>query len=331
MSRSPDPSQISSAQPFTADELRRRLPAFGWSTPVPEDAMLQAYRRYYNLAFEQRFAGLRARLGQLHVAGFDIGVQAFLPARPRGSVFVVHGYYDHVGVFDHLIEALLQQDLAVLAFDLPGHGLSSGTRATIHNFHQYQPVLQRLIRLAEGQLPRPWHFAAQSTGGAVVSEYLLGFSLQPQRNPFTSAVLFAPLVRPVNWWFNRHVHTVVSPFRAYVDRKFASNSGDSEFLRFVRSGDPLQPRQLSTRWLGALKQWIPFLERHEPLDFPLLMIQGQQDETVDWRHNTQVLQAKFPRAELHFIPEMRHQVVNELPAIRSQVFDRMTAFLARQG
>ncbi|HVK99866.1 MAG TPA: alpha/beta hydrolase [Dongiaceae bacterium] len=325
-----DPDQARSAQPFTADELRRRLPTFGWSTPAPGDALVQAYRRYYNLMFEQRFPGLRVRLGQVHVAGFDIAVQAFLPPEPRGTVFVVHGYYDHVGIFDHLIDVLLQQGRAVVTFDLPGHGLSSGVRATIYNFHQYQPVLQRVVQLARNELPQPWHFVGQSTGAAIISEYLLGFSQQPERNPFSSAVLLAPLVRPVNWWFNRHVHTVLSPFRDYIDRKWAASSNDPDFLRFVRNADPLQPRYLSTRWIGSLKQWIPFLERHEPLALPLLIVQGQQDETVDWRHNTQVLQEKFPQAELNFIPEMRHQVVNELPEIRAQVFARLTAFLARQ-
>lgn len=324
-----DPDQARSAQPFSAEALRRRLPTFGWSTPVPDDALVQAYRRYYNLTFEQRFPGLTVRFGQIHVAGFDIAVQVFLPSQPRGSAFVVHGYYDHVGIYDHAIDALLQQDRAVFAFDLPGHGLSSGSRATITNFHQYQPVLQRLVQLARDRLPQPWFFVAQSTGGAIVSEYLLGFSQQAARNPFAGAVLFAPLVRPVNWWFNRHVHTVLSPFRDHIDRKFAASSHDTDFLRFVRHADPLQPRQLSTRWIGALKQWIPFLERHDPLAFPLLMIQGDQDETVDWRHNTRMLREKFPQAELELIAGMRHQAVNETSAYRDQVFERMTAFLAR--
>lgn len=312
--------------PFTPDQLRRCLPAFAFATSMPAAGLLQQYRRYYGLDFENRIAGLQVTLGQVHVAGFDIAVQSFRPQHPRASVFVVHGYYDHVGIFDHLIESLLQQNYAVLAFDLPGHGLSSGPRATIFNFHQYQPVLGRIIQLAQGQLPAPWHFAAQSTGAAIVCEYLLNFSATPTRNPFTSAVLLAPLVRPVNWRFNSRVHTLVSPFSDFIDRKFTANSNDVDFLQFSRGADPLQPRQLSTRWVGALKQWIPFLERHEAIDFPLLIIQGEQDETVDWRHNTQLLQTKFDPAELYLIPEMRHQVVNESEAIRARVFARMQQF-----
>lgn len=313
--------------PFTPDALRRTLPPFGFHQHVPRDPLLQAYRSFYGLDFEQRMPGLKVHLGQVQVGGFDIAVQSFCPRHVRASVFVVHGYYDHVGVYNHLIEALLQRNFAVMIFDLPGHGLSSGQRATIFNFHQYQPVLQQVIRLADRHLPQPWHFVAQSTGGAIVSEYLLHHSGQPERLRFASAVLLAPLVRPVNWWFNRHVHTLISPFRDFIPRKFAQSSSDRAFTRFQRTADPLQPRFLSARWLGALKQWIPFLERQEPLRFPLLVIQGEQDETVDWRHNTALLRSKFLPADIFMIPAMRHQVVNEAQAFRSQVFARMNHFL----
>ena len=315
------------AIPFTADALRRTLPPFDFSRPVPDDPLLHSYRQYYHIDFETRFAGLQVTLGQVHVAGFDIAVQAFQPREARATVFVVHGYYDHVGIFNHLIEALLVRDFAVIAFDLPGHGLSSGPRATIYNFHQYQPVLWKIIELARSALPKPWHFAAQSTGGAIVSEYLLDYSCRPEQLEFACAGLMAPLVRPVNWWFNRHMHTVVSTFRDYIPRKYNANTHDADYLRFARTADPLQPRYLSARWVGALKQWIPFLERHEPLQFPVLIIQGEEDTTVDWRHNTALLQSKFLPAELYRIPALRHQVVNESLDLRTRVFTRLNHFL----
>jgi len=319
------------ATPFTPDSLRRCLPPFGFHQHLPRDPLLQAYRSYYGLDFEQQHAGLKVHLGQVSVGGFDIAVQSFCPRNARGTVFVVHGYYDHVGVFNHVIRALLDSQFAVMAFDLPGHGLSSGARATIHNFHQYQPVLRKVIGLAEGHLPAPWHFVGQSTGSAIISEYLLQHSDLPRRLRFSSAVLFAPLVRPVNWWFNQHLHTVVSRFQDYIPRKFAHSTNDRAFHRFQLTADPLQPRYLSAQWLGALKQWIPFIERHDPLALPVLIVQGQADETVDWRYNTRLLQDKFSPAEVFTLPAMRHQIANEAQAFRSQVFARMIRFLRQHS
>ena len=315
------------ATPFTPDALRSALPRFSFSTAMTRDALFQAYRSYYHLNFEQQFAGLKVNAGQVRVGGFDIVMQSFRPVKARGTVLVLHGYYDHVGIFDHLIEALLQNDFAVMTFDLPGHGLSSGVRTEIYSFHQYQPVLQKVVQLMQREMPRPWHLLGQSTGGAIVSEYLLGFSGFPQRLPFASATLLAPLVRPVHWWRNRHVHTVVSRFRDFIPRKFAPSSGDAEFLQFCRHGDPLQGRFLSSKWVGALKQWIPFLERHEPLYFSMLIVQGQQDETVDWHHNMGVLRGRFPLSDILLLPELRHQVVNETATLRNPVFAKVAQFL----
>lgn len=315
------------ATPFTPDALRSALPPFSFSTPLTRDALFQAYRSYYHLNFEQQMPGLKVHAGQVRVGGFDIAVQCFRPELAQATVFLVHGYYDHVGIFDHVIEALLLKGFAVMTFDLPGHGLSSGPRGAIFNFRQYQPVLQKVVMLAKGQLPKPWHFAAQSTGAAIVSEYLLNFSALPERLPFTSAVLMAPLVRPVNWWLNRRLHSVMAPWTDYVPRKYKQSSTDPAFLAFTHDADPLQPRFLSSKWVGALKQWIPFIERHEPLRFPVLVIQGEDDRTVDWRHNTAVLKSKFLPSQVYLVPAMRHQVVNEAAGFREQVFKRMNHFL----
>ena len=46
----------------------------------------------------------------------------------RGTVLICHGYFDYVGLYRHLIAHVLELGYAVLAYDLPGHGLSSGPR-----------------------------------------------------------------------------------------------------------------------------------------------------------------------------------------------------------
>ena len=50
------------------------------------------------------------------------------------------------------------------------------------------------------------------------------------------------------------------------------------------------------------------------------MVQGEDDMTVDWRHNLQVLQDKFDRPEILRLPGARHHLVNEREALRRQYF-----------
>jgi len=312
---------------FIPVELRQQLPEFSLATRLPIAEPVQAYRRFYGLNFESRFHDLKVYMGKTHVAGFDVVLQGFVPKSPRGCVFVVHGYYDHVGIYNHLIKALLRSRYAVIAFDLPGHGLSSGSRAAISSFRQYGPVFKRVQQLVRGHVPQPWHAVAQSTGGAVVTECLLQYSGLEERIPFSGVVFYAPLIRPVHWAVNKRLHTLISPFRDFVARKFSDNSNDPEFAAFIREKDPLQPRYLSSKWVGALKQWIPFAERHTPVDFPLLIIQGKSDQTVDWENNIPHFQRLFPGSDVVYMPNVRHHVVNELELYRRDVFARTIKYL----
>lgn len=307
---------------FIPVELRQKLPEFTLETRQPIPLVARPYRQFYGIDFETRFNDLKVYLGKTHVAGFDIVVHGWVPKVSRGTVFVVHGYYDHVGIYNHLIKALLKARYAVVAFDLPGHGLSSGSRASISSFRQYAPVFKKVLQLAEGRLPRPWHVVAQSTGGAIVAEYLLSFAGLEERIPFSGVVFYAPLIRPVHWFINKRLHSLVSPFRHFVARKYGENSNDAEFMEFVRTGDPLQPRFLSSKWVRALKQWIPYIERHGPVNYPLYIIQGKSDGTVDWQHNIPQLQRIFTGTEVTFMPNVRHHVVNELELYRRDVFAR---------
>jgi len=279
-------------------------------------SMLQSYQRFYQL----EFPGVIHSVGKVRVAPFDIAVQTWLPKKPRGTMFIFHGYYDHVGIFRHPIQFALEQGFAVLAYDLPGHGMSSGERAAIDDFERYQHVLQDMLALATPALPKPWYAIAQSTGAAVLTDFFLSNRISQDKSPFEKVFYFAPLVRPVNWNFNSLVHTALSPFTEFLHRKFAFNSGDPLFLDFLREADPLQPRRLSVEWVGALKKWIPRIEAKSPVDISPVILQGQRDETVDWRHNISLLQEKFNRPPVLFLPEGRHQLVNEDPMLRERMF-----------
>ncbi len=285
--------------------------------------------RFYQLSFAELSAS--QHLGQLPIDGQQIAVHLFRHPQPQGSsrgtphgtLIIVHGYLDHHGLYQHLIRYGLQRGLNVLCFDLPGHGLSSGIRASIDSFERYQTVLQTLLgQLADWQLARPLHLLGQSTGGAIINQYLL--QQRPQIDG--QIVLLAPLVRPARWHWVSLAHTLLSPWKAAVPRDFSPNSTDPAFNAFLPS-DPLQSRVICSAWVGALKRWLPQFQTLAPADYRPLLIQGQQDNSVDWHYNLRLLAQKFPRHPLLLIPAARHQLANESAAIRSQYLD----WLDQQG
>jgi alpha-beta hydrolase superfamily lysophospholipase len=302
-------------QPFLPERLRAGLRPLAAAAGLDDEA--RAYQRYYGLDLT-RHAGGQCRLGRFTSAGLELVAQLWLPPEPRATLILLHGYYDHMGLYRHVIDWARGQNLAVLACDLPGHGLSAGPRASIDDFATYQQALQDLFAEAAGlDLPQPWHLCGQSTGGAILLDFLLTGTPRPEPG---ATLLLAPLVRPRAWGLSKLSYHLLAPFRKEIPRRFSANSNDAGFLDFVRLRDPLQPQTLPTAWVGALAGWIPRIEAAPRSAQRPLIVQGEDDMTVDWQHNLRVLQDKFDQPQILRIPGARHHLANESEAIRQRYF-----------
>lgn len=310
--------------PFSPDSLRASLQPLAAGQPLSSEAL--AYQRFYGLDFAQRSPAVKRQLGRFNAGGYEIVSQVWWPdAPPVATLFVIHGFYDHMGLYRHVIEWGLNRGFVVIACDLPGHGLSSGERASIDDFAQYQAVLQGLFIEAQSlQLPLPWHLCGQSTGGAIVLDHLLRYGEQSPAQG--KAILLSPLVRPKDWGWSKLSYYLLRPFVKGIARRFSENSNDPAFLPFLQA-DPLQPLRLPTAWVGALARWIPRIENASPSARQPLVVQGQADKTVDWQHNLEVLKTRFNQPRVLLLPEARHHLANETAAIREQYFGFLDQYL----
>lgn len=292
----------------------------------------QTYFDHYGIDFPSLQSG--HAFGLFGAGGYRLACHCYRPLQePHGTFFLLHGYFDHVGLYGHAIRFALEQGFAVLAFDLPGHGLSAGERASIDRFSRYREVFSVLLdRAKEARLPEPWYVLAQSMGGAVAMDHALhaaqpGVGPGDTRAPLPERLfLLAPLLRPLGWRAVKLGYYLRRWFLSTIPRQFSENSSDREFLRFLRERDPLQPRLIATRWLGALIRWQRRFRACPPCDVPVTVAQGDKDGTVDWRYNLPMIRRKFPDTEVITIPGGRHHLVNETPELRRQFFQ---AFASR--
>lgn len=304
-----DPAMRDQAYPFL--RLPEELQAF-----VPEQATSSpAFRSYL------RFYGL-LRPNTHYSAGFipfgreRLFVNLMRPEAPRGTVVLLHGYFVHGGLQRYLIQDLLAQHWAVLAVDLPGHGLSSGPQASIENFSDYARALEQITQFTAGTLPTPLALIGHSTGGAAVWEYLL----RNPENPYQNAILAAPLVRSYLWDLSRVGFTLGYPVVKTLPRVIRSTTHDESFMAFVKQ-DPLQTFVTPLRWVEALIDWNDrVIETYPPSPMPVLLLQGSGDSVVEWSTNIAFLKRKFSALEVREIEGAAHDLFWELPVYREQVF-----------
>ena len=301
------------------DELEDNLPdldiglSFAALTGVPVlDENLIQYFRYYDLDI----SGVEHFFGGVSIEEHRIATHIFLPLEPVGTVIIAHGYFDHVGAWNHAIRYLVGESFAVLAFDFPGHGLSSGETGYIEDFSEYLAVFSHFVDLARAQLPGPVHFVGHSMGAGIVIEYLLTYGKTDDQR----VVLIAPSIRSSKWVLSRIGNFLIRSFTDSVSRAFRASSHDEEFLEFRKHLDPLQPRSIPMKWFEELVEWNSGMIEQGVSEMLLRVIQGTSDGTVDFRYNIRYLEDRFPNLDLIEIEGGEHHLINETPPMREEVF-----------
>lgn len=316
-----------------ANQLRENLPAIDFSQQSESHPLLQSYRDHYGLNFESQELSVAHVAGTFNSGEFQLVCHYYtIPlAHQKGTAFLVHGYFDHAGIYGHLVEHCLRVGFAVVIFDLPGHGLSSGAPASIDSFQEYDQALLEILQEAQRQeVNQPWIVIAQSAGAAVVIDSILCQHLI-DRFKFERIILLGPLLRPRNWLKGKVLFPFLKWFINSTDRKFSKNSHNQEFLDFLKNSDELQSQSLQADWIQAMKDYQKRFDRAPSSNQALHIVQGSGDGTVDWQYNLPQLLAKFPASKSFMIADARHHLVNESPEFRNKVFSLIDQIVAEIG
>lgn len=304
---------------FVPEKARAALPRFDLNVRAPLRGALQDYAAHYGFDRLVQATAATHFLGKLEAYGYDIATHVFLPKdKAKGTLLVLHGYFDHVGLFTHLIQRGLERGYAVVAYDLPGHGLSNGGRCDIEAFAHYQEVLRDVLTILKPEMPGPWLAVGQSTGGAILLDHILQSIRAGQRPAFARVQLWAPLVRPAQWRKVRLGYYLLHRFKRDIPRHFRSSSSDQQFLDFLWHEDPLQHRQIPLQWLASMMHWEAHMQTMPACRYPVSVVQGDQDETVDWRFNIDYVRSHVFIEGYTEIAGAAHHLANEREELREQ-------------
>ncbi|MEM5529179.1 alpha/beta hydrolase [Gammaproteobacteria bacterium AS21] len=241
----------------------------------------------------------------------------------KGTFIIVHGYMDHSGLYHHIVRHLLGQGFNVLIFDKQGHGVSSGERYGINDFSEYAHQLDVLIKHTSAQiLDTPFYLIGQSTGAAVVMEYLLNSVFTIDKR-VKQVMLLAPLVRNHRFLMTRVHHYLTRLFIKNIKRSKSHSSHDPLFLDLINNRDPLGHKYMKASWIGALMAWEQRFEQYKACAMDVRVIQGSDDTTVAWQYNLAAIQQKFTVSEQVVITGAKHNLVNETEHYREQLYRAM--------
>lgn len=163
---------------------------------------------------EARFLGEAERFG---VAALGVKIAGYRWGPATGSrVLLIHGWWSHAGRFVAMAQHLLERGHQVVAFDAPGHGRSSGWRASMPEFAwTLRAVAERV---------GPLHATVGHSLGGAASIFAISRGLEVSR----AVVLSAPADVP--HWADRFRDALELP--PVVDRRMRQNLEARLGLRF---------------------------------------------------------------------------------------------------
>lgn len=272
---------------------------------------------------EKDIPGVEHYFGKFDSGEFNIAAHIYRPAEYKATVVLVHGYLNHCGQLMYLIRFLLESGYAVCAYDMPGHGLSSGDGAWMDDFEKYAQVLDDFKPLVADRCAGPYHVIGFSHGCCAIIQR----ELEGRDDFFDKTVLAAPLVHPIQWKKAQATYRLYWFFKKDVPRVLSRNSSDKSFLDFNRDKDFLHAQRVPLVWVRAMEKWNAKIDLLPPTERQVLIIQGDRDKTVEWKYNTKLLEKKFNVSKCVMIPGAKHELFNESDEIKCEVFREINGYL----
>jgi len=208
--------------------------------------------------------------------------QSWRPQYLLGVVVIVHGYAEHSGRYQWAALQLMDRGFAVHAFDLRGHGKSSGARNIVRSSDDCLTDLATFIQQVKLKEPnKPLFIFGHSFGGTIAALFTIRY--KPLLNGLVLSSTF--------FGMNRHISTLSSRLIMLVGHllpKFPTLLLDSQTLSRdldvveIYEADLLVDRgRMPARTLAEiLKATAEIQSRTNEIELPLLVLHGTEDRLV---------------------------------------------------
>lgn len=232
--------------------------------------------------------------------------------RTRAVVGLIHGLGEHCSRYSHVAERFAKEQIALVAFDLRGHGRSEGQRGDAPSFEAYIQDLDRFMQQIEARFDKtPCFLYGHSMGGLLLLNYLIRRQPKILGAVSSAAGLHTPLTR-------QKVKMALVQTLSRLTPKLALPSGldanaisrDQAVVQRYKT-DPLVHGFVTLRMAQATIPAIDFVFQHaDQIGVPLLILHGTADR-LTYSSGSEELARKVPQAKLILFEGLAHELHNE--------------------
>ena len=270
---------------------------------------------------------------------------------PRGSILFQTGRGDMIEKYLELIRHWHDAGWHVSGFDWRGQGgsgrlLADPNTGHIDNFGTWTADLEAFWADWKTGAPGPHIGFGHSMGGHLILRGLIERGIDPDAVILSAPMLgFETSILPVRWLaaFVRLVARLAPTRRAWPENERPTKKGTLR-RTFLTHDTPRYEDELwwrkacpelvlgppSLRWLAEAYRsclWIADEERLENVQTPIIVL-GTDGDRLVLPDAIKAVAARLPNARLHmFGPEVAHELLREVDAVRNEAIARIDAFL----
>ena len=251
---------------------------------------------------------------------------------PLAVVSLVHGFGEHCGRYEELAAELVANRIAVVGFDLRGHGRTISPRGVAQTYEHLHEDLKTLLKQTASMYPTVPHFLfGHSMGGGLVLHH--GLSVGDD-DPLAGYLVSAPLIR-----IARRIPSAAKFVVKTVSSVFPKTtmpipvSGERistipmEQNRY--DNDPLNHNRLGFRLaVGMIEGGERLLQEAAAWNKPLCLWHSTADQINDYEATSQFA-AKAESCEFTSFEVVRHEMHHD--TTRAEVHQLVTQFILSSG
>jgi acylglycerol lipase len=232
---------------------------------------------------------------------------------PRATVIFTHGLGEHSNRYGHVAAELVARGCRVVAWDLPGHGRSSGPRGDIQDYGHLLEDLEA-VRSRYAADGGPLFFYAHSLGGQIALRFL-----ETTGTACQGAVIASPWLRLAfkpPWWKVALAGLAMRIWPSFVQptgHDWQRLSRDQGHLNTFPDLDLVHHGISARMYFSVCQAGEKALSEAGALRVPLFLLHGDADPVTSHHSTCEFFERVGTEDKtLRIFPEGRHETHNDL-------------------